>query len=166
MHYLHKILIETDGETDKNWLKQDAIDKLERFRNNVFDWAEYQTAGRWADNYPDNVILGCEDVEGLIKAIEESRETQISELKWYQENLKIDSIDEFVKDFINGTTSNIDEMQKFYLLKIAETIFGQYACDSYFYNTIDGESTINDRLYNFIRANADNLALVIIDIHS
>lgn len=57
-------------------------------------------------------------------------------------------------------------MDKFYLLQLAKLIYGEYDTDSYFYNCYEGSSTIDDSLFQWIRDNADNVALVIMDIHN
>lgn len=158
MHYLHKILIETNGETDKNYLREEALDKLEPYQNNVYDWLEYESAGRWADEYPDNVLLGCENVEALIEAIKESKETQDSEKEYCLQMLNTDSIKEVME-----TT---DTMKHYYLYKLATIVEGAYNINSYFYNSCDGDTIINDKLFEYIRENKDNLALVIVDVHS
>ena len=157
MHYLHKILIETDGETDKNCLREVALDRLEPYQNNVYDWLEYESAGRWADEYPDNVLLGCENVEALIEAIKESKETQDKEKEYCLQMLNTDSI----KEVMEAT----DTMKHYYLYKLATIVEGAYNIDSYFYNSYDGDTIINDKLFEYIRENKDNLALVIVDVH-
>ena len=157
MHYVHKILIKTDSK-DKDEIRDQAVEETEQFWNTVYDWRETDTAGRWSDEYPDNVILGSENLDALIKAIENSKQSQDAEKEWYYRNLKSTDLKDIEK--------SEDHMDKFYLLQLAKLIYGEYDSDSYFYNCYEGSSTIDDNLFQWIRDNADSVALVIMDIHN
>lgn len=76
MHYIHKILVKTNSK-DKDEIRGQAVEETEQFWNTVYDWRETDTAGKWSDKYPDNVIIGSEDIEALIKAVEESRQVRM-----------------------------------------------------------------------------------------
>ena len=68
MHYLHKILvfipyvIESCGEISNksdlmNEIRVYAECETEPYYTMAFDWRETQTAGRWENEYPENVLL-------------------------------------------------------------------------------------------------------------
>lgn len=158
MHYLHKILVEVDGTESKNEIRELAFSMIENYQGNVFDYITYRTAGRWVEEYPDNVILGSENVEAMIKAITESKENQENEIKECLEALGTDSIEDIMK--------STNRMKHYYLYKLAKLNAGYYDCDSFFFNALNGDVTINDELFDYIREHKDNLALVMVDIHA
>lgn len=68
MHILHSILVHLpgdvpadEGEAREKYLERIrsyAVDETEEFCETAYDWRETATAGGWADEYPENVLLG------------------------------------------------------------------------------------------------------------
>lgn len=90
MHYLHKILVyipDVSKEADSmirdslvSAIRSHAESETEGFYKEVFDWRETDTAGRWSDAYPENVLLGSDDPNSLYEAVAECYQTQKSEI--------------------------------------------------------------------------------------
>ena len=90
MHYLHKILVyipDVSKEADSmirdslvSAIRSHAESETEGFYKEVFDWRETDTAGRWSDAYPENVLLGSDDSNSLYEAVAECYQTQKSEI--------------------------------------------------------------------------------------
>lgn len=74
MHYLHAILVElpatarekisaqkdfTSAEIDslQRIARRMALGELDCYQDQVFDWYEQNTAGRWKDKYPGKRVL-------------------------------------------------------------------------------------------------------------
>lgn len=54
----------------------------------VFDWRETETAGRWADEYPCNVIFAKDDTENFISILGKCNAERQSFINGYLTELK------------------------------------------------------------------------------
>lgn len=77
---MHQLVTILKKREDRHVCKADAIDAFcERYvniGNGVFDWAVTDTAGRWADEYPDNVLVGDDVIKRLEKVAEYQKERE------------------------------------------------------------------------------------------
>lgn len=82
MHQLVTILKKREG---RHVCKADAIATFRKryvgVGNGVFDWAVTDTAGRWEEQFPDNVLVGDDIIKHLEKVAEyqKEREKEIAE---------------------------------------------------------------------------------------
>lgn len=82
---MHQLVTILKKKEDGHIYKADAVDAFcERYvdvGNGVFDWAVTDTAGRWEEEYPDNVLAGDDVIKHLEKVAEyqEEREKEIAE---------------------------------------------------------------------------------------
>jgi len=119
VHYLHGILVEFDFDKEvfkkehflseeidslKKMARRRAIDAIEQYQDQVFDWLDEYTAGRWEEKYPGNgVILGLTDPELFLKELEHFRELPLKRaLEWLgllnHEDLKWRTLQEYQED--------------------------------------------------------------------
>lgn len=98
MHQLVTILKKREG---RHVCKADAIATFRKryvgVGNGVFDWAVTDTAGRWADEYPDNVLVG----DDVIKRLEE--------VAVYQKERKKEIAEQIEKCIGSGSVGNSEE---------------------------------------------------------
>ena len=67
---------EADREDTADALRRYAEDQTECFCDDAFDWRETETAGGWADEYPENVLFAVDDPESFTKRLVEIRNRQ------------------------------------------------------------------------------------------
>ena len=93
MHTLHRILadIEDLGINSSDFPKEPKEEILSGVRNTIlywlddiprpyaFDW-HTEDAGRWKDEYPNNVILGSYDVQTLVSELKNIKECQNTDM--------------------------------------------------------------------------------------
>lgn len=82
---MHQLVTILKKKEDGHIYKANAVDEFcERYvnlGNGIFDWAVTDTAGRWSDEYPDNVLVGDDVIKRLEKVAEyqKEREKEIAE---------------------------------------------------------------------------------------
>jgi hypothetical protein len=90
MHYLHRILVHIPDITSdssestrpaliraiRNYAEEETSDAY----GSVFDWRETETAGRWSETYPVNVLIAQDDIEAFVVELYRVREQQEGEL--------------------------------------------------------------------------------------
>ena len=82
---MHQLVTILKKKEDGHIYKADAVDEFcERYvnlGNGIFDWAVTDTAGRWSDEFPDNVLVGDDVIKRLEKVVEyqKEREREIAE---------------------------------------------------------------------------------------
>ena len=86
MHILNKILVNVKallGDTadmDRcevmNMVRDHAEQETDCFYEDAYDWRETDTAGQWAQTYPENVLLGSENPEQLREEIADAETAQ------------------------------------------------------------------------------------------
>lgn len=74
---------EADREDTADALRRYAEDQTECFCDDAFDWRETETAGGWADEYPENVLFAVDDPESFTKRLVEIRNRQKETINWY-----------------------------------------------------------------------------------
>ena len=82
MHILHRILVHLPGDVpaSEGESRGEYLDRIrfyaetetEDFHEIAFDWRETATAGSWSDEHPENVLLGSENREKLLRELKRS----------------------------------------------------------------------------------------------
>lgn len=184
MHFLHKILVhvpsaitmdeETSREEVLEAVTRRARDETESFYEQAYDWREDDSAGRWSDEYPQQAYLASEDLEWFMKELNDIQIGQKFEintaLQMLRESVGTD-LTVIVPQLWDRDGKNYDpekgvtEMSAYYLRVLAQLLYGEYRCDSCFYNT----QTYTARLYpsdlNEIKEHPEDWALVMFDYH-
>lgn len=159
MHNLVTVLVEKkDGEFNKD----DAINTFcERYvgeGQQPFDWVEAETAGRWKDEFPDNVLTGNDVVEQLEKVMKFQKERQ---------NELADLISEYIG---NGSLKNPEHESfwlGFFLQELGGRKIGEFsaACSEFVHLDDYGEGTITPALLEEAKTNTDNYCILLVDAH-
>lgn len=185
MHYLHKILVhiptatDADADTPREEILRDVIahakSETECFYERAFDWREDDSAGRWSDTYPQQAYIAADDLEWFLKELVDVQESQKAEIDCCLRNIReaggtdltVLSDKLWNRESVSFDSGNgVSEMTAYYLRCLAQHLYGEYRCDSYFYNT----KTFTARLYKSdideIRQNPNEWALVMFDYHN
>ncbi len=184
MHYLHKILVHipsaTDAEPDapKEDILRDVIShaksETEGFYERAFDWREDDSAGRWADTYPQTAYIAADDLEWFLKELAEVETSQKCEIDFCLEQIYATGVTDLkelseklwsreAKDY--SVRTGVTEMTAYYLRCLAQHLYGEYRCDSYFYNTKDYTAHLYKSDIETIKQNPSEWALVMFDYH-
>jgi len=184
MHYLHKILvhipsaIEVDEDTPRKEILRAVIkyakDETECFCESVFDWREDDSAGRWANIYPQHAYIASDNLDWFMKELSEVIAGQKYEvddcLKQIRDAAGSD-LNHIADQLWNRQSVNYDpsqgitEMTAYYLKALAQHLYGEYRCDSCFYNTKDYTAHLYPSDLDKIRENPSEWALVMFDYH-
>lgn len=157
---------EVDREDTADALRRYAEDQTECFCDDAFDWRETETAGGWADEYPENVLFAVDAPEAFTKRLVEIRnrqkETINSCLRQVVESCGTTDLAKIVE---KCKGSNGDFMARGYLCGLADNLGGRFTFESEFYNCEDAEATITDETLEKIRRNPEEWAIVLFDQH-
>ena len=176
MHALHKILVRVDGdgihdadgmakEEIMDEARHTAADTTEDF-NQAFDWRETETAGRWDDIYPTNVLLSADDINGFVYEILECKKKQEAEIDVCVKRIRegLGSMD--LQSIIDRNMDEVRDYSLLYELKlIAELLSGDYVFDSMFFDADFYTAKITEETINKVKQNPDDWALVMFDCH-
>ncbi len=182
MHFLHRILVyipdiccvgKNNPSVTKQQIRSYANNQTECFDGHVFDWREVDTAGRWSDEYPDNVILAADDPDRFLaelgKAQTYKREALCQALKFLEENELLDlkkmatAILEDEQD--SPMESHRLSMAAYSLGSIADHLKGTYTYNSYFFDTHRCTSLMHKQIFEEIQEHPQLWALVIFFCH-
>lgn len=172
MHVLHRILLNIenlktqDREETINSIRSFADLETEDFCGTVFDWRETSNAGGWSDEFPNNVILGSENLELIIQQIERCQELQKNEINRYLKLIK-EKLGDSLTTIIELSFNEYNEIshQLYQLKNLADLLYGKYTFDSYFYDLGSRTSKITNHTMEKIRQSPENWALVLFDYH-
>lgn len=182
MHYLHKILVyipdavsdETvfDQESLLEAIRRHAENETEGFYPNVFDWRETETAGRWEDEYPVNVLLARDDIERFTAEMKQAIDCRNAEIKHCLDQLK-NTVGTDLEKIAKGLQMGKAREQKdgfnyltdFYLHSLSAHLHGEYRCDSCFYDTHEYTADLCPAVIERVREDAQKWALVMFDQH-
>lgn len=169
MHYLHKVLVyipdvDYEGKVSDDEIRKFAEEDTENYHGKAFDWRETDSAGRWSDMYPGNVIRAADDVDRFLKEIESARSNQKDTIKMYLNTLGEDFREIKIKELYEKDDPG--EMNLFGLLFIVRILTGEYTCDSFFYDTSQGTAKICDHTIENIKAHPENWAMCFFDYHN
>ncbi len=168
MHYLHKILIYIPDFYDKKEIptrlgvRHYAREATEQFAGDVFDWRETNTAGRWEEIYPENVIFAKDDATLFIHELEVCLEQQNSVIDDSLRQIKTElgtNIDEIVASVGNKNS------KAFYLNLLGNILYGVYMIDSCFYDSHKCTARITAKDISDIKEDPNDWALVMFDYH-
>lgn len=122
-----------------------------------FDWCVTSTAGRWANEYPDNLLTGKDVIEQLEKVMnfQKKRESEIADL-----------IDTYVG---KGSLAKpeCDSIRLGYLLsEIGDRKLGRFsmACPEFVCLDICN-SSVTPELLEEVKRNTDNYCILLVDAH-
>ena len=181
MHILHSILVHLpenilayEGEPREEYLERIrsyAEVETEDFYKIAYDWRETATAGDWAGEYPENVLLGSENRERLIRELEKVQESQAQEIGYNMESL-LGCFDDLLssivaalqKDSVNGSPMQVSHYT-FQLKNMAKLLDGEYFYDSGFYDTAKHTARLDKATMREIREKPQDWALVFFDYH-
>lgn len=184
MHYLHKILVylpdagvalaTDERETVVSNARSYAESTTEDYYGQAFDWRETDSAGRWSREYPVNVLLASDDLERFISELEETLENQYGELQCCIAQLKgtvgtdLEKIAQGIWEQVSYMDNHdgVNCMTTYYLHCIAAYLYGEYRCDSCFYNSHDYTARLYKEDIDKVRQEPDNWALVMFDYHN
>ena len=182
MHYLHKILVYIPDvgqvgskfpKVSKQKILSFAKTQTENYEGEAFDWRETESAGRWSDEYPDNVILAADDpdrfLEELGKAKTYKREALCQALKFLEENELLD-LKKMATAILEDEQDSPMESQRlsmaaYSLGSIADHLKGTYTYNSYFFDTHRCTSLMHKQIFEEIQEHPQLWALIIFDCH-
>lgn len=181
MHILHRILVHLpgdvparEGESRGEYLdriRSYAETETEDFYEIAFDWRETATAGSWSDERPENVLLGSENREKLLRELKKVRESQAQEIRCNLESLlscfddRLSGIvTELQKDSLGGLPMQVSHYT-FQLKKMAKLLDGEYFYDSCFYDTVKNTARLDEATMREVREKPQDWALVFFDYH-
>lgn len=184
MHFLHKILVHIPDATDLEMdaPKQDILSEIisharsetECFCDRAFDWREDDSAGRWSDEYPQQAYLASDDLDWFLKELNDIQTGQKFEINTALQHLRESvgtDLTEIVSKLWDRDGKNYDpaqgitEMTAYYLRVLAQLLYGDYRCDSCFYNTKGYTARLYKSDLDEIKENPENWALVMFDYH-
>jgi len=179
MHSLHKILVNVKqfGDLDRMELipavRSHAESATECFYESAYDWRETDCAGRWSDDYPENVMLGSEHPDRILDEVLQCRLCQEEELSMcFRQlgDLAKCSLEELKRRL--WCLEKPKEAEDFstyiapYLIKnIGKLLNGDYYYDSFFYDTNGYTAKIDQNTIEMIRSAPQDWALVFFDQH-
>lgn len=174
MHTLHKILVNI-REIDSMIL--DRTELIERTRSIAeeftecfyevaFDWRVTNTAGRWENQYPCNVIFSKDDIRKFVSELEECATYQQAEIDNLLNIISETSSDikELVELCKNG--SRLGSCLEWQIYHLGKLLYGIYDSDSGFYDTHICLAKISKKTIEKVRECPDDWALVMFDYHS
>lgn len=184
MHFLHKILVKiSDAVADRERYENDElIDTVRRYAENgtdsfyerAYDWRETESAGRWAAEYPVNVLFADDDLDGFVLELENAIQNQRQEMQFCLREIK-NSVGIDLEQIVDGLAERkrawkgeggFNNMTAFYLHCVAAHLYGEYRCDSHFYNTSECTAFIYPEDIEDVKANPSDWALVMFDYHN
>lgn len=143
------------------------------YRGVVFDWRETVTAGRWADEYPCNVIFAKDDTENFISILGKCNAERQSFINGYLTELK-ETVGADLETIVAGALA-AENKEKGYgaylkapgtLYRLAEMLSDRYNDDAEIFNTAEPNITyVSEALLNEIEERPTNFALVLFDMH-
>lgn len=184
MHILNRILVNVEealeGKCDIDrsevisMVRNYAEQETDCFYAIAYDWRETDTAGRWAAQYPENVLLGSEDPDQLCKEIaaaEISQKERLDSCLKILEEYASMPFSELVQTIwtrhvslpVNATFAA--DMASTCFIIIAKLLTGEYFSNSLFYDTDKRTARINPYTYMKIQENPGDWALVFFDQH-
>ena len=172
MHILHKILvcingyspvISADREDLINEVRHRAEAMTDEYCGEAFDWRETDTAGRWSDAYPVNVILSRDNIDRFVDELKGCIELQMSEMQHHLDNICKISSD--IKTLFDIERSSPGSVPSWDLRCLSELMCGVYNCDSGFYNTEEYTAKITELTIETIKSSPDDWALAMFDYH-
>lgn len=184
MHYLHKILVyipDVSKEADSmirdslvSAIRSHAESETEGFYKEVFDWRETDTAGRWSDAYPENVLLGSDDPNSLYEAVAECYQTQKSEIDHLIALLKssvgvdIEHIASGIWDrnYEDKPKNGFDLLTALHLHRLSDLLYGRYIDDSLFYDAHEYTARIYKNTLAALKEHPEDWAVVMFDYHN
>lgn len=183
MHYLHKVLIHIPREyIESGWTREELMryadseaDKvIENFDNTVYERDYLFTAGRWEDIYPQEAYLASDDLEWFLKELEEVTIFQKEHIDLYlmilTKSLGTD-LSVIAEKLWNkaGNYREVDgvdaDLCAYYLNSIGQLLYGDYRCDSHFYNNERHTARLYPSDIEQIKQNPEEWALVMRDYY-
>lgn len=179
MHILHKILVHLpsdvpadEGDSRGEYLERIrsyAEEETDEFYETAYDWRETESAGRWKDEYPENVILGSESEKRLLRELKETLDSQSQEIQSCTNSLIEglgDQLSGIVSGIQKGSSPPIQGDHFAYLLKkLGKLLDGEYFYDSLFYDTTEYTAKINEATVAKVQEKPQDWALVLFDYH-
>lgn len=183
MHILHRILVKipdavSDMENCENEESIEAIrsyaeSETEAYCGYAYDWRETDTAGRWSERYPINVLFARDDPEAFIQELEDIAENQRREICSCLGELKstvgtdLEAIAAGLsrRCDIHAGSGSFSQMTAYYLHCIAAHLYGEYRCDSYFYNASEYTARLYPDDIEIVKETPEDWALVMFDYH-
>ncbi len=171
MHMLHRILVHkvNQQEGDRNDViadaRYDAESQTERYADRVYDWRETDSAGRWADIYPENVMLSSDSLQKFISELEDVRNYQVGEILRYAKRIReqgFDSVEKLVACYQQGEVGRIPYWE---LKQLAEFLYGEYTFDSGFFNIYQWDARVTAETIEEVTKSPNEWALVMFDYH-
>ena len=168
MHALHRILVYLPdialgvAPTAAD-VREYAAEVTESYSDNVFDWREIDSAGRWSNAYPENVIFGRDSTLQIIKELVDVKAAIEGEIKRCVKLLHEETSTYDISKIVSSKTSSLG---KYYLQKIGLLYYGEYTFDSMFYNSHGYDSLITDELIDNVKENPRDWAVALFDYHS
>lgn len=176
MHSLHRLLIDiTDPELglDDNMSKEEQIDLIRNFAltNSVaqgyaYDWRTETDAGRWSDQYPNNLVLGKDDPQLIIDEVLCGRNYQDHYMDGLIIRAKDENIDnletrwEIVKTQDSKGSTNLLDIQL-----AANFLSGNYTFDSCFLFVNDDVPIVCDYIIDKVTNDPSKFAILFTDCH-
>ena len=183
MHYLHKFLVHIPRDLIEfgftreelmSYAGSSADTVIANYDNTVYERDYIFTAGRWEDIYPQEAYLASDDLEWFLKELEEAMAFQKGHIDYYLEELTnclgvdLTVITEKLWNRPKGSDKkpSVDtDLCAYYLNSIGQLLYGEYCCDSHFYNTERNSARLLPSDIALIKQNPEEWALVMRDYY-
>ena len=176
MHTLHKILVwvpeveigdRATREEKEYAIRNYAEEVTECYEGFVFMWRTTEIVGRWIDEYPSNVIFAADDVERFIAELQEVNRLQEERLNGSLARLKElvgNNLCKIVAKARDEYCSDKDDIT-YHLNCVASVLDGKYTEHSFYYDTMRCISKVLPRVFDQVKENPEEWALVLLDYH-
>lgn len=180
MPELHTLLVNTKSYTSSPIERDELIEEIRAFAANItsrfsgiaFIYRETDNAGRWSEDYPENVMLGKEHPKQVVKELRSCLENQESALQNYITRLghfadhSVRDLTEFIwKKRQTNDYSYTLGYTAYNLKMIGKLLQGSYNFESGFYDTQMRTTLITGETLKKVEEHPENWALVFFDLH-
>lgn len=178
MHILHRILVKIhdavsdmgncDNEEIIEAIRSYAESETEAYCGYAYDWRETDTAGRWSERYPINVLFSRDDPEAFIQELEDVAKNQRREINSCLGELKSTvgtDLEAIAAGLSRRRDNHFSQMTAYYLHCVAAHLYGEYRCDSYFYNASEYTARLYPDDIEIVKETPDDWALAMFDYH-
>lgn len=179
MHKLHTLLVNIESYTSSPIERDELIEEIRsfaacatyKFSGVAFDYRKMDNAGRWSEDYPENVMLGKEHPKQVVKELRSCLENQENQLQDCLELLghfadsSVRDLTEFIWKQRQTNDSDALEHAAYNLKTIGTLLQGFYDFKSGFYDTKMETAFITGETIKKVEEHPENWALVFFDLH-
>ena len=168
MHTLYKILVWVpEVEIGDRATREEKECAIRNYAEEVTECYEGFVFIRWIGEYPSNVIFASDDVEKFVAELQEVSRLQEERLNVSLARLKElagNNLGKIVAKARDEYCSDKDAIT-YHLNCVAGILDGKYTEDSFYYDTMRCTSRVLPRVFDQVKENPEEWALVLLDYH-